>query len=184
MHSPDLTASNKFDRSLISTFSLLVFLAHRFATLRKWNKHAPPVNQCGMLVANLLLADFLQALSLALSFHWLMADAILAPDRYCWAQAALLHLGDLASGFLVLLIAIHAACSVLMGRRMGFRWLVASVGAVWIAAVIITISGPLKFGKPFFTRAGSWVSTSRKSSVGSSAKNVSAPFHQPKTRNV
>ena len=93
--------------SFLSTLSLLAFLGSRFITWRKHYQTYIGYNQYVVLIINLLLADFMQALSFVLSFHWIQVKAILAPTSHCFAQGWFLNVGDVGSGFFVFFIAAH-----------------------------------------------------------------------------
>ncbi|KAF2022323.1 hypothetical protein BU24DRAFT_417968 [Aaosphaeria arxii CBS 175.79] len=142
--------------SLISVTALLVFITHRLVSWRKHYKEYVGYNQYVILIYNLLLADLLQSIAFAISFHWMRIGKILAPTVPCFIQAWCLHLGDVASGFFVLAIAIHTWLGVVKGYRMPYKWFVVGILGVWIVAVLLTILGPAMFGDKFFTRAGGW----------------------------
>ncbi|KAH7127115.1 G protein-coupled glucose receptor regulating Gpa2-domain-containing protein [Dendryphion nanum] len=142
--------------SLISVTALLVFITHRLVSWRKHYKEYVGYNQYVILIYNLLLADLQQSIAFSISFHWLRINKILAPTAPCFIQAWFLHLGDVASGFFVLAIAIHTWLGVVKGYRMPYRWFVVSILVIWAAALLLTVLGPIMFGNRFFTRAGGW----------------------------
>lgn len=148
--------------SLLTTFTAICFIAHRMLSWRKNLKHHVTLNPAVVLVFNLLIADFLQSSALVISFHWIQEGGIFAPTGWCWAQGGLLHIGDVASGFFVLEIAVYTLFTIVTGRRVAYGWFVGGVLATWGVSVLLTIAGPLRFGSRFFTRAGNWVSTMRK----------------------
>jgi hypothetical protein len=143
--------------SILSTSYLLIFLTYRFfTTRRKVSTTHINTDQCTVLIFNLLLADLFQSLALVISFHWLYLDGIFAPSIPCWIQAGFLHLGDVGSGSFVLAIAVQTMSSVVRVNRIEQKWFLAAVGCIWVVVICLTISGPLHFGKKFFTRAGNW----------------------------
>jgi len=142
--------------SVISVTVLLGFITFRFISWRRYNTEHVRYNQYIILIYNLLLADLQQSIAFSISFHWLRLDKILAPTGSCFAQAGFLHLGDVASGFFVLAIAMHTWLSVVKGYRMSYRWFVVAILLIWMAALILTILGPAMYGNRFFGRAGAW----------------------------
>lgn len=145
--------------SLISVTSLIGFITWRLISWRKHYKQYVGYNQYVILIYMLLLADFQQAIAFTISFHWLRLGKILAPTPACFIQAWFLHIGDVASGFFVLAIAIHTWMGVIKGYRLPYRWFVVSIVFIWLAALILTFVGPAMHGNEFFARAGGWVST-------------------------
>lgn len=146
--------------SLISVSILLVFITHRLISWRKHYKEYVGYNQYVILIYNLLLADLQQSIAFAMSFHWLRLDKILAPTAPCFVQAWFLNLGDVASGFFVLAIAVHTWLGVVRGYKMPYKWFVVSILIIWAFALLLTIIGPAMHGDRFFARAAGWVSKS------------------------
>lgn len=142
--------------SLISVTALLLFITHRLISWRKHYKEYVGYNQYIILIYNLLLADLQQSIAFAISFHWMRIDKILAPTAPCFIQGWFLNLGDVASGFFVLAIAIHTWMGVVRGYRLPYLWFVMSILCIWLFAVILTVIGPAMHGNRFFTRAGGW----------------------------
>ena len=145
--------------SLISVSALIGFITWRLISWRKHYKQYVGYNQYVILIYMLLLADFQQAIAFSISFHWLRLGKILAPTPACFIQAWFLHIGDVASGFFVLAIAIHTWMGVIRGYRMPYKWFVISIVLIWMAALLLTVVGPAMHGNRFFARAGGWVST-------------------------
>jgi hypothetical protein len=144
--------------SMISVSALLIFITHRMISWRKHYKEYVGYNQYIVLIYNLLLADLQQSIAFAISFHWLRLGKILAPTAPCFIQGWFLNLGDVASGFFVLAIAIHTWLGVVRGYRLPYFWFVVNIILIWTAAVILTVVGPIIYRNKFFTRAGGWVS--------------------------
>lgn len=145
--------------SMISVFALLCFITWRLIGWRKRHREYVGYNQYIILIYNLLIADLQQSIAFVITFHWLRLDKILAPTAPCFIQGWFLHIGDVASGFFVLAIAIHTWLGVVRGYRMSYFSLVLMIICIWILAVILTVLGPAMHGNKFFTRAGGWVST-------------------------
>jgi hypothetical protein len=144
--------------SLVSVSALLGFITYRLISWRRHYKEYVGYNQYVILIYNLLLADLQQSIAFAITFHWLRLDKILAPTAACFIQGWFLNIGDVASGFFVLAIAIHTWLGVVRGYRLGYGWFVATILLIWLAAVVLTIAGPIRHRDRFFTRAGGWVS--------------------------
>lgn len=144
--------------SLVSVSALLVFITHRLISWRKHYKQYVGYNQYVILIYNLLIADFQQALAFSISLHWLRLDKIVAPTAACFIQAWFLHIGDIASGFFVLAIAIHTWMGVVKGFKLRYSTFVACIVTIWLLALLLTVIGPALHKDRFFTRAGGWVS--------------------------
>ncbi|KAF2789081.1 hypothetical protein K505DRAFT_365923 [Melanomma pulvis-pyrius CBS 109.77] len=142
--------------SLISVTALLVFITHRLISWRKHYKEYVGYNQYVILIYNLLIADLQQSIAFAISFHWIRLDKILAPTAPCFIQAWFLNLGDVASGFFVLAIAIHTWLGVVKGYKMPYKWFVVSILLIWSFALFLTVLGPALHQDRFFARAGGW----------------------------
>jgi hypothetical protein len=142
--------------SLVSVTALLGFITHRLISWRKHYREYVGYNQYVILIYNLLLADLQQSIAFSISFHWLRIDKILAPTAPCFIQGWFLNIGDVASGFFVLAIAIHTWLGVIKGYKMPYMWFVVSILGIWLAALLLTILGPILHGDRFFTRAGGW----------------------------
>lgn len=142
--------------SLVSVTALLGFITHRLVSWRRHYKEYVGYNQYVILIYNLLLADLQQSIAFSISFHWLRIDAILAPTAPCFIQGWFLNLGDVASGFFVLAIAIHTWLGVVRGYKMPYKWFVVSILGIWFAATLLTVLGPAIHKDRFFTRAGGW----------------------------
>lgn len=142
--------------SVISTFFLFSWITYRLISWRSHYRTYVGYNQYVVLVYNLLLADMIQSISFLFSFHWISIDKIIAPTGACYGQAALLHIGDVSSGFFVLAIAIHTWLSVIKGYRPPYALFLFFVVGIWIFALLLTVVGPLMHRDRFFTRAGAW----------------------------
>jgi hypothetical protein len=142
--------------SLLSVTALLIFITHRLISWRRHYRQYVGYNQYVILIYNLLLADLQQSIAFSISFHWLNTGSILAPTVPCFMQAWFLNIGDVASGFFVLAIAINTWLGVVKGYKLPYLWFVVSILLIWLFALGLTIIGPAIYGDRFFTRAGSW----------------------------
>lgn len=142
--------------SLISVTALLAFITHRLISWRSHYREYVGYNQYVILIYNLLLADLQQSIAFSISIHWLRLGKILAPTASCFIQAWFLNIGDVASGFFVLAIAVHTWLGVVKGYKMPYKWFVASILLIWLAALVLTVVGPAIYQDRFFTRAGGW----------------------------
>ncbi|CAO2657189.1 Nn.00g033150.m01.CDS01 [Neocucurbitaria sp. VM-36] len=142
--------------SLISVTALLIFITHRLISWRKHYREYVGYNQYVILIYNLLLADLQQSIAFSISFHWLRIGKIIAPTAPCFIQAWFLHIGDVASGFFVLAIAIHTWMGVVKGYKLPYLWFVVSILCIWLLALVLTVLGPAMYQGRFFARAGGW----------------------------
>ncbi|KAK3068196.1 hypothetical protein LTR53_014441 [Teratosphaeriaceae sp. CCFEE 6253] len=142
--------------SVVSTLTLICFIAYRFATWRLHYRTFLGYNQYVVLVLNLLLADLQQSSGFLISWHWFRTDRILAPSSACFAQGWLIHSGDVASGLFVLAIAAHTFYTAVYGRRVGNRGFAACVVGLWGFAYLLTGTGVGMHGDKYFVRAGAW----------------------------
>ena len=142
--------------SFLATLSLLSFVAYRFCTWRDHYKTFIGYNQYVLLFLNLVFADLFQALAFVISFFWLSKDAILAPTVACRAQGLMLHLGDVASAFFVLAIALHTYYTVVLSRRVPYRIFGGMVIMVWLIVIFLTVLGYAIHKETYFVRAGAW----------------------------
>jgi hypothetical protein len=123
---------------------------------RKFYCHPIASNQIFVLIYNLLIADFQQALSFLLAFHWVAQNKLLGPTNVCFAQAWLIQIGDVSSGLWVLLIGVHTFVYVVLQKSIPRRFFIAGVVSLWIFCLILTAVGPLIHRQDFFVPAGAW----------------------------
>ncbi|KAF2724679.1 hypothetical protein K431DRAFT_201739, partial [Polychaeton citri CBS 116435] len=142
--------------SVGSTLTLISFIVYRLFAWRSHYRTFIGYNQYVILVLNLLLADLQQSAAFLVTFHWLRIDAILAPTSACFAQAWLLHSGDVSSAFFVFLIAVHTFYTAVYGRRILYRHFICGIFITWILAYFLTWVGVVLHGDKYFARAGSW----------------------------
>lgn len=142
--------------SLLSVTALLAFITHRLISWRSHYREYVGYNQYVILIYNLLLADLQQSIAFSISIHWLRIGKILAPTASCFIQGWFLNIGDVASGFFVLAIAVHTWLGVVKGYKMPYKWFVTSILLIWLAALVLTVIGPAMHQDRFYTRAGGW----------------------------
>ncbi|KAF1831850.1 hypothetical protein BDW02DRAFT_36780 [Decorospora gaudefroyi] len=142
--------------SLISVSLLLGFITHRLISWRKHYRQYVGYNQYVILIYNLLIADLQQSIAFSISFHWLRIDKIVAPTGACFIQAWFLQIGDVASGFFVLAIAVHTWMGVVKGYKLPYMWFVAAILGIWFFALVLTVLGPAMYQEKYFARAASW----------------------------
>ncbi|TVY92928.1 hypothetical protein LAWI1_G004902 [Lachnellula willkommii] len=142
--------------SSISTLSLLGFITHRMVYWRRYYQHPLATNQIFVLIYNLLAADFQQALSFLLAFHWIAVDKLVGPSSLCFAQGWLIQIGDLSSGLWVLAIAVHTFINLVGQKQIPKTAFFAAVVAIWAFAITLTLIGPATYGMSFFVPAGAW----------------------------
>jgi hypothetical protein len=142
--------------SLISVSALLGFITHRLISWRRHYREYVGYNQYVILIYNLLIADLQQSIAFSISFHWLRTDSIVAPTAACFIQGWFLNIGDVASGFFVLAIAVHTWLGVIKGYKLPYVWFVVGILCIWLFALVLTMLGPIIYQNRFYTRAGSW----------------------------
>lgn len=143
--------------SLCLTGGVLVFIFYRLCNSKRY--HAVPLryNQSLILITNLLLADFQQALSFTLSLRWVKERAILAPTVTCNAQGWLIQIGDLSSGIFSLAIALQTFSILVLRKRFPYRYFVVWVIGLWSFCITLSLIGPLTHIKEgIFVAAGVW----------------------------
>lgn len=165
--------------SVGATLTLISFIVWRLITWRMHYRTFIGYNQYVLLVLNLLIADLQQSSAFLISWHWIRFSSILAPSAPCFAQAWLLHSGDVSSGFFVLAIALHTFTTAVHGKRIGHKTFGVVVGCIWAFSYFLTGIGVglHKYASPvlpnihltnidrreeFFVRAGAWCWISEK----------------------
>jgi hypothetical protein len=144
--------------STISTLSLFGFITYRMIYWRKYYERPIATNQIFVLIYNLLLADFQQALSFTIAFHWVYLNELVGPTTTCFAQAWLIQIGDVSSGLWVLAIAVHTFISLVMQKTIPMKVFILAVISLWIFCLVLTVLGPSMSPNDFFVPAGAWVS--------------------------
>ncbi|TVY44052.1 hypothetical protein LOCC1_G006134 [Lachnellula occidentalis] len=142
--------------SCATTLTLICFITYRMVYWRKFYEHPLATNQIFVLIYNLLIADFQQALSFLLSFHWIAKDKLVGPSTACFAQGWLIQIGDLSSGLWVLAIGIHTFINLVGQRQVPNTAFFTAVVGIWLFALVLTLIGPASHGAGFFVPAGAW----------------------------
>lgn len=132
--------------SVAASLTLVCFICFRLITWKLHYRTFLGYNQYVILVLNLLIADLQQSSAFLISFHWLRYGRILAPSSPCFAQAWLLHSGDVSSGFFVLAIAMHTFYTAVYGKRVGHKTFAALVVCAWVFAYFLTGLGVGLYG--------------------------------------
>lgn len=144
--------------SVLFTSALLSFITWRLIAWKSHYQSSIQHNQPLILVYQLLWADFLQSLGFLISFHWAAGRQITGPSGVCFAQGWLIQLGDVASAFFVLAIAVHTTAQVILSRSVSYRVLIYGIVGIWVFALLLTALAPIIGGRFIFLRAGMWVS--------------------------
>lgn len=144
--------------STISTFTLMSFITYRMVYWKRYYDQPIHKNQVFVLIYNLLLADFQQALSFLISFHWLAQGKLIGPNTQCFAQGWLIQIGDMSSGLWVLAIAVHTFVNLVAQKQIRHKTFVAAVVCLWAFCLLLTAIGPILSKDDFFVPAGAWVS--------------------------
>ncbi|ETS76171.1 hypothetical protein PFICI_11558 [Pestalotiopsis fici W106-1] len=142
--------------SVLFTSVLLSFISWRMIVWRSHYNSFIGRNQSLVLIYQLILADFLQSLGFLISFHWAANREILGPNGACFAQGWLIQLGDVASAFFVLAIAIHTTYQIIYGRSLQYKTFVGMLIGVWGFATLLASLAPITSGRYVFLRAGMW----------------------------
>ncbi|KAK2623835.1 hypothetical protein QTJ16_007016 [Diplocarpon rosae] len=142
--------------STISTLSLIILVTYRMVCWRKYYDHPIASNQVFILIYNLLLADFQQALSFIISFYWISQNKLEGPSTACFIQGWLIQIGDVSSGLWVLAIATHTFFGLVYQRTLRHRDFVVAVLLLWTFSLLLTGIGPILSKDEFFVPAGAW----------------------------
>ncbi|KAI0014623.1 G protein-coupled glucose receptor regulating Gpa2-domain-containing protein [Xylariomycetidae sp. FL0641] len=142
--------------SLLLTSALLTFISWRMIAWRSHYTSYIGRNQSIVLIYQLILADLLQSLGFLLSFHWTAEGDIIGPSGACFAQGMLIQIGDVASAFFVLAIAIHTTYQVIFSRSLPYNYFLMCTIGTWGLATILTCLAPITGGRYVFLRAGEW----------------------------
>ncbi|PGG98108.1 hypothetical protein AJ80_09580 [Polytolypa hystricis UAMH7299] len=142
--------------SCITTAIAFIFITHRLIFWRKYFTSYIGYNQYVILIYNLLIADFQQALGFALALEWVRHDSITSASPMCFMQGWLLQLGDPSSGLFVLSIAVHTFATVMMGRKLSNRAFVLCVIGVWAFSVVLVLIPTIRHGRSTYVPSGAW----------------------------
>lgn len=143
--------------SLLSTVSLLSFFAYRFVFWKRYYKRYIGYNQYVVLMINLIVADFIQALGFIVSLRWIAKDSLHASDPSCFLQGVWLQIGDPMSGMFVLSIAIHTYLHVSMGYHIPHRTFIAAILGLWTFGILLAVIPVATYGRYVWYPAVAWV---------------------------
>ncbi|KAJ5449973.1 uncharacterized protein N7458_006422 [Penicillium daleae] len=142
--------------SFIATLTLLGFITYRLIFWRKNYQRYIGYNQYIILIYNLILADFQQALAFLICVKWIATDKIKSGTAACFLQGLWLQIGDPGSGLFVLAIAFHTFLLVVWGRKMSHKVFISFVVGVWGFIAIIVIIPLAMYGADVFVPSGAW----------------------------
>ncbi|KAK8093134.1 uncharacterized protein PG998_014535 [Apiospora kogelbergensis] len=142
--------------SFLLTTSLLGFITWCMISWQKFYTSSIAHNQSIVLIYQLILADCLQSLGFLISFYWALEREIIGPSDACFVQGWLIQIGDVASAFFVMAIAVHTVYQVVFAKSLSHRGFFAAVSAVWGLALLLTSLVPVVGGRYIFERAGVW----------------------------
>ncbi|GAA6040263.1 hypothetical protein JCM8097_009393 [Rhodosporidiobolus ruineniae] len=116
----------------------------------------------GMLLGNLLLGDFLQALGFLLNWRWIARGALPAAThvtQLCTAQGVFIQVGDLGSAFSSLVICVNLFLILVFQIHPSTRKLWLVMVAEWGVIAVMALVGPVALerdGVPFYGPSGGW----------------------------
>lgn len=145
--------------SVITTVGLFAFITYRLIYWRKYHSNYIGYNQYVILIYNLLIADFQEALGFFLSIQWAIQNSLTPASPVCPLQGWLLQIGDPASGIFVMAIGIHTFLIVVMGKKMSHRVFVSFVVGLWVFCLLLVLVPTSMYGKHTFAPSGAWVRT-------------------------
>ncbi|KAF3398277.1 hypothetical protein F1880_005809 [Penicillium rolfsii] len=148
--------------SCIATLSLLCFITYRLIFWRKNYQRYIGYNQYIILIYNLILADFQQALAFLICVRWIATNKIQSGTAACFLQGLWLQIGDPGSGLFVLAIAFHTFLLVVWGRKMSHKVFVSFVVGVWAFIAAMVIIPLAAHGPDVFVPSGAWCWISEK----------------------
>lgn len=144
--------------SLISTLCLLSFLTYRFIYWQRYYKSSLAKNQYVVLIYQLLLVDFQQAIAFTISLYWASRGSVKFGDPACYLQGWWIQTGDPGSGLFVLSIALHTGAVVLRGRQLPFDIFVCCIIGLWTFILILGFIPVGLYGdKVFVISEANWV---------------------------
>ncbi|KAK6854445.1 hypothetical protein PG995_009538 [Apiospora arundinis] len=142
--------------SFLFTTCLLGFISWRMISWKRFYTSSIGHNQPIVLIYQLILADCLQSLGFLISFYWASEREIIGPSDACFVQGWLIQLGDVASAFFVMAIAVHTVYQVVLAKTLSHRGFMVAVSSVWGLALVLTSLAPIVGGRYIFERAGVW----------------------------
>jgi hypothetical protein len=143
--------------SAVATFSMLMFITFRLIFWRSFSKQYPGYNQYIVLIYNLLIADFQQAMAFLLNIFWIARNRIHSPSAVCFMQGLWIQVGDPGSGLFALAIAVHTFAQVTWGHKLEYKWFVAWIIGIWTFIAVMAIIPIASHGGDPFAPTGAWV---------------------------
>ncbi|KAI0388147.1 G protein-coupled glucose receptor regulating Gpa2-domain-containing protein [Hypomontagnella monticulosa] len=156
IHSGLLAVGSLATISLLFTTALLSFITWRMVSWKSYYSSDIGRNQSVVIIYQLILADCIQSLGFLISFHWVAERQIIGPNGACFVQGWFIQLGDVASAFFVLAIAIHTTYQVVLGRSLGHKAFICGILGIWGISLLLTSLAPIIGGRFVFQRAGVW----------------------------
>jgi hypothetical protein len=164
--------------SLTATSVAGVFIIYRISNGKRYQKTPLRYNQSLILILNLLIADFQQAVSFILSLHWLYKNAILAPTNVCSAQGWFVQIGDVSSGIFSLCIALQTFSVIVLQKQFPYKNFVITIIAVWTFCLVLSVISPLThIGEDVFVSTGAWCWIAER--YGDEVCFLPGPWHSP-----
>ncbi|CAH7690193.1 expressed protein [Phakopsora pachyrhizi] len=138
-----------------------------YSPLRAWAKQRLSFIRTpfGIMFMNLVWADFIQALGFGMNYFWVTQSSLTCGTAHCQktctVQGVLIQLGDLASAFSNLMIAIQTFVILTFSWHLPtwITWF--SISLIWVPVFVLSFLAPTVMGnwsgpKPFYTWAGDW----------------------------
>ena len=143
--------------SALSTFFVLHFILYGIVSQNHAQRNNLIHNGPLILIANLFIADFFEALAGCISLHWLRIEQILAPTIACSVQAILLHVGVVCNGFFVLAIAVLTWLRIVRRTAVERWYFLLVVCGIWLLGLVLAFDGLVRHPRDFFAAVGSCV---------------------------
>ncbi|KNE91561.1 hypothetical protein PSTG_15013 [Puccinia striiformis f. sp. tritici PST-78] len=164
-HPPCSTIGNKSNPTPPVRQHLRTNPSRRKIWLQSWARHRLSFIKTpfGIMFINLVLADFIQALGFGMNYFWVANVDCRSPScqTTCTIQGVLIQIGDVASAFSNLMIAIQTFVILTFSWYLP-NWMAwASLGLIWIPVFVLGLAAPTIMGNwsgpnPFYTWAGDW----------------------------
>ena len=127
--------------SFSCTGFLLCYLLTNYGLAKTLKRHCTPQYHGVVLIFQLLLGDFIQALGFGINANWLTTRK-LHLGHICDLQGTLIQTGDLLGALFVSTIALHTFSCVIAHRQIseGLFW--SWIAGVWFIAMMTGIGAP------------------------------------------
>lgn len=141
--------------------------AHRLNELQSWAQKKLLFIQTpfGIMFMNLVFADFIQALGFGMNYVWIKQPNVSCVAHECATmctfQGVLIQLGDLASAYSNLMIAIQTYVILIFSWHLPLWSAWVSIPALWtivgaFSFIPPTVNGTWSGSHPFYTWTGAW----------------------------